>query len=540
MDPALFKLILLQGRGLLRKTTRGASSPRRAVFVLVGFGMLLVWLAPAMLAPLVSRRQQVHSAENTRLTAPLLLLGVCVLTIVSSAGDKYISFTPGEVDMLFPGPFTRRQLLTYKIAKSALAAMLTALVLSLAMIQLSSWWLAGYVGLFLTLLFVQLFSTAGVLLAQTISRRAYTTVRRVVLIAGIVVGVIFARQWLGTHGGMEAVYRFRDSDLGRAALAPFEPFGQAITADSADELLRAAGGAVGINALLLVLIVLLDANYVEAALSASRRRYTQIQRIRSGRLLGSTKRSEVTWRLPAAPWAGGAGPIAWRQATTAARSAQGLLMVLLIGAVAAGPLFATMLDTPGADYTSLLVGLLAWFTVLLSGLLKFDFRGDLDFMEQLKAMPLRPWAVAVGQVIVPTLILTASHVLFLASIAAITRQHKAELMAAAFVALPFNALLMTTENLIFLLFPTRPAAASPGDFQVLGRQAIQLVMKAVAVIIGCVLAFGIAGSVAMIVGGSLALVALVAAIILLIESATLVPAIAWAYSRFDPSVDTPA
>jgi hypothetical protein len=207
--------------------------------------------------------------------------------------------------------------------------------------------------------------------------------------------------------------------------------------------------------------------------------------------------------------------------------------------VAAGPLFATMLDSRGTDYTSLLVGLLAWFTVLLSGLLKFDFRGDLDFMEELKAMPLRPWAVAAGQVIVPTLILTVSHVLFLASIAAITRQHKAELLAAAFVALPFNALLMTTENLIFLLFPTRPAAASPGDFQVLGRQAIQLVMKAVAVIVGCVLAFGIAGTLAMLVGGSLALLALVAAVILLVESATLIPAIAWAFSRFDPSVDTP-
>jgi len=355
-----------------------------------------------------------------------------------------------------------------------------------------------------------------------------------------VIGVIFARQWLGAHGGMEAVYAFRDSDVGRVVLRPFEPFGDAITAESWDELVRAAGGAIGVNALLLVLVVLLDANYVEAALSASRRRYAQIRRIRSGRLLGSTTKTEVKWRLPAAPWAGGAGPIAWRQATTAARSAQGLLMVLLIGAVAAGPLFATMLDSPGTDYTSLLVGLLAWFTVLLSGLLKFDFRGDLDFMEELKAMPLRPWAVAAGQVVVPTLILTVSHVLFLASIAAITRQHKAELLAAAFVALPFNALLMTTENLIFLLFPTRPAAASPGDFQVLGRQAIQLVMKAVAVIVGCVLAFGIAGTLAMLVGGSLALLALVAAAILLVESATLLPAIAWAFTRFDPSVDTPA
>lgn len=525
---------------MLRKTTRGAATPRRAVFLLIGFGALILWLAPAVLAPLAGRRQHIQTVEGTRLAAPLVLLAVCVLTIISSAGDKVVSFTPGEVDLLFPGPFTRRQLLAYKLTKSGLLALLTALVLSVAMMQLGRWWPATYVGVLLTLLFVQLFSTAGVLLGQAISQRAHNAVRRAVLIGALVVGVVFARQWLQSHGGMEAVYALRDSDAGRAVLRLFESFGNAMTADSAQELARWAGEAVAINVILLVVVVLLDNNYMEAALSASRRRYAQIQRIRSGRLLGTPTRSEVKWSIPQPPWLGGAGPIAWRQATSAARSAQGLLMVLLIGAVAAGPLFSSLLDAPGTDYTSVLVGLLAWFTVLLSGLLKFDFRGELDFMDGLKALPLRPWAMALGQVIVPTLILTAAHVLFLTSIAAIMHRHTDELLAAAFVAFPFNALLMTTENLIFLLFPTRPAAASPGDFQVLGRQAIQLVMKAVAVITGCIVAFGIAGAVAMLVGGSLPLLTFVAAAILAGESVGLLPLIAWAYTRFDPSVDTPA
>lgn len=540
MNPALFKLIRLQSLGLLRKTTRGAASPRKAVFLLMGVGVLLLWLLPAMLAPLATgRHQQFRTPEETRAAAPLVLLGVCILTIVSSAGDKAISFTPGEVDMLFPGPFTRRQLLAYKLTKSGLAAMLTALVMSLAMLQLSRWWVAEYVGILLTLLFVQWFSTAGVLLGQAVSQRAYTAVRRVVLLAAVGLFVFFARQWLGTHGGMEAVYAFRDSQAARAVLWLFEPFGDAITAGSADELLRAAAAAVAINACLIVLLVMLEANYVEAALSASRRRYAQIQRIRSGRLLGSTTRKEAAWRIPAAPWAGGVGPIVWRQAISAARGAQGLLLVLLVGAVAAGPLFATMINRAEGD-TSLLVGLLAWLTVLLSGLLKFDFRGDLDYMEELKVLPLRHWAIAIGQILVPTVILTASHILFLVSIMLMTPSHRPELIAAAFVALPFNALLMTSENLIFLLFPTRPAAASPGDFQVLGRQAIQLVMKAFAVIVGGVFAFGIAGGVTVLVGGSLPLLVSLAVLLLLAECAALVPAIAWAFGRFDPSIDTPA
>src|SRR5579884_39133 len=107
MNAALFKLIRLQSRGMLRRTLHGISTPRRAGFLLVGLAVLVLWLGPAMFA--ASRQRP--APQRLRDAAPLALLGICVLTIVSSAGDKAISFTPGEVDMLFAAPFTRRQLL---------------------------------------------------------------------------------------------------------------------------------------------------------------------------------------------------------------------------------------------------------------------------------------------------------------------------------------------------------------------------------------------------------------------------------------------
>jgi len=216
-----------------------------------------------------------------------------------------------------------------------------------------------------------------------------------------------------------------------------------------------------------------------------------------------------------------------------------LLFVLLIIALGVGPVFATMLKS--ADIAQPLVGAVAWLTVLLSGLLKFDFRGDLDYMEELKALPLRPASISIGQLIVPTMILSATHVLLLLGVAfSVSADQRELLVVAACLALPFNGLLMATENLIFLLFPTRPAAASPGDFQVLGRQAAQLVMKAIAVMLGCLLAAGVAVPIYILTGGSLVLVTVLAGLILLAETAVLIPAIAWAYNRFDPSVDTPA
>ena len=542
MNPALIRLIGLQTRGLVRRMVHGATSPRRAVFLVVGILVIVLWFGPSLVTRLVVRHvhpeRLASSSERFRSMTPLMLLGICFLTIVSSAGDKAIAFTAGEVDFLFPGPFSRRQLLLYKLLKSALAAMLSGLLLSLALLIYAQMWVACFIGVFLTLLFIQLFSTAGVLLGQTVSQRAYTLARRGVLIVGLVLLLMFARQWLVGRNRQNTLRELLSSGVVRAALAPLEPFGRAITAGDFRELGAAGGQAALLDAGLLVLVVLLDENYLEAATAASQRRYAQIQRIRGGSVLASGVKGIVKWKLPQLPWAGGAGPVAWRQATSAARSAKALLLLLLILAVAIGPLFSTALDS--ARVSQGLLGALAWLTVLLSGLLKFDFRGDLDHMEELKTLPIRPSALAAGQIAVPTLILTGAHVLMLLGVAAAVPAQRDVLFVAACLALPFNALLMATENLIFLLFPTRPAAASPGDFQVLGRQAVQLVMKAIAMLIGCLVAFGIAVPLFIFTGGSQPVLTLVAGTILATEVVALIPAIAWAYNRFDPSVDTPA
>jgi hypothetical protein len=503
--------------------------------------MIVLWVGSVLINAVAAgqRHHRVHAApERFRDVAPLVLLGICMISIVSSSGDKAIAFTPGEVDMLFPGPFSRRELLAFKLIKSALFGFFIAFAASFAMLPYARSWLADYVGIFLSLLFIQLFSTAAVLLGQALTRRLYTVFQRAVLIAGLAIGVFVVRNMVVAHGGMRALYAFRYSDLGRNLLAPFDPFGRTITAFNAAELAQSAGEAALIDLGLLVIVVLLDANYLEAATAASQRRYAQIQRIRSGSLLSAGVKGNFTRRLPRLPWLGGAGPIIWRQATSAARSARGLLLVLLILAIGIGPLFGYALQN--VQLARGLIGAIAWMTVMLSGLLKFDFRGDLDHMEELKAMPLRPAAMAVGQIIVPTLILTAAHLLLLGSVMLATTAHRGLLLVAAALALPFNALLMSTENAIFLLFPSRPAAASPGDFQMLGRQLIQLVMKAISVMAGLVIAVSIAAPVFVLLGGPLIVLTQIAGGILLAETCALVPLMAWAFQRFDPSVDTPA
>ena len=111
-----------------------------------------------------------------------------------------------------------------------------------------------------------------------------------------------------------------------------------MTATTTLDLLKWAGFAAALlNGGLLILVFLLDAHYIETAMAASERRYAKIKRVRAGAFLSMGVSKTSNWHLPQLPWAGGAGPIAWRQLTNAARSSRGLLLLLLIVAVGATP-----------------------------------------------------------------------------------------------------------------------------------------------------------------------------------------------------------
>jgi hypothetical protein len=552
IHPARNKLISLQGRGLVRRTLRGAGTPRRIVFFAVGAAVFLLWLGPAVVVATKHRSaaQQAKTIDQVRTVMPMALLGICIVTAVTSAGDKAIAFTPGEVDQLFPGPFTRRELLAYKLIKSTLAAVLTGLILSLVMLQRAQWWPACFVGVFLSLLFVQWFSIAMVLGGQALGAATYSRFRKLLMVATGIIVAVALRTWMteGYSHGEAALERFRDSPAVSAILKPLEPYAQAMTADGASSLLKWSVYAVFLNAGLLAVVFLLDAYYVEAAMAASERRYAKIQRIRAGSFLSLGVSKTATWRLPAFPWFGGAGPIAWRQFTSAGRSARGLLLLLLIVAIGAGPILAGgggLFHHRGSvaneiETLKVLFGVLTWLTFLCSSMLNFDFRGDVDLIDTLKSLPLRETAVAAGQLVVPVLLLTTIHALLLGIASVLLPGQRPILFGAIVLALPFNAILFAAENLIFLLFPSRPAAVSPGDFQVMGRKFIFLLMKA--------MMLGVAGAIALFAGSLIwivtgrALAPAIAAgwLALAAEATALVPAIAWAYRRFDPSIHTPA
>src|SRR5690348_8376049 len=123
----LVMLWSLQGRALLRRLLRGVRSVKGALLFVFGIAVVVLWLAPSVWQAHAMGRTDPQAVVGI---APALLLASCLLSVITAGGEKAIAFSPAEVDFLFPGPFTRRQLLGFKIGKSLGGIGFSSLLLS--------------------------------------------------------------------------------------------------------------------------------------------------------------------------------------------------------------------------------------------------------------------------------------------------------------------------------------------------------------------------------------------------------------------------
>jgi len=535
MPPGLLTLLHLQFKGLLRRTLLSLRTLRGIIFSSIGLLLFVFWALPSVL----SLRHGRTDPALVRTFTPIILLVVCVISLITSGGDKAVAFTPAEVGFLFPGPFTRRQLLGYKLIKSFVGAAASGAFLSLLFLRHCASWPAAFVGLLLSMMFAQLFAMTVMLVGQGVGERLYTRGRK--LIVGAIIAAVGVTAWPHLKHGMpenptDLAAQLRNSPAGRILLLPLEPFGRTMTAPTAVQILQWSSLAAVVDLVLLLVVMWLDVNYLEAAVTGSQKLYDRIQRARRGGVAAIAAPKAGRLRLPAFPWLAGAGPTGWRQLTSALRSSRGMLFLLFILAISVGPLLVAARNQ--AQAAGLVLGLAAWTTVIMAGTMRFDFRGDLDQMDLLKSLPLPPAAVAAGELFAPVLIMTFAHEALIVAAAFRLRSHREILLAGAALSPLFNLLLFALENLLFLYFPTRIGPASPGDFQNFGRQIVMFLLKFILM----ALAGGVAAAAAMLtwfLTRSLPLTIAAAAAVLLIESLCLIPLMAIAYDRFDPSTDTP-
>ena len=538
MDRALWLLLELRIRAWIRGLGRMLRSVRGVLLFVAGSLIFGMWiLTPFLQATPVTAE---HLADVRRY-GPLVLAGIFLMNLVFSTGERAIAFTPAEVNFLFPAPFTRRQLLAYKLTAACGVAVLTACFFVLLLRPHVARLDTALVGLALTMVFMQLLTMLLALIASAVGARAYNGRRKLIL---VVLGAIFAaavyQQGVDVlkQDWPQALLALEQSPIVQALLQPLRWFIEAATAERLwPDLVQWSALALLVNLCLTGLVFAMDAQYLEASAAASEKIYARLQRARRGgpamARLSSTGR--VRFSLPTFPAWGGLGPLAWRQLTTALRGLWTIVVLLVVFAFSLLPALAKGGNgTQGAA--------LAWFvagvTFFAAPLLPFDFRGDLDRMDVLKSLPLPAWRVVAGQLLAPVLVLLLFQWIVLALIQIITHPADSIPLAMGVFLLPANLLIFEIENIFFLWFPTR-LSMGVADFQSLGRHMLLWIAKIVTLLVTLGAAFLIGLAAYLLCGQSWIPALVIAWFVVAGVAAGLVPLVALAFQRFDVAADVP-
>ena len=242
-------------------------------------------------------------------------------------------------------------------------------------------------------------------------------------------------------------------------LAPFKVFSNAILADDLfPDLVCWGAAAAAIDLGLLVLILKLDADYLESAAAISQKIYEQLRRTKQGGgiAMPASQRS-LKFRIPRLPWLGGAGPLAWRQILRPfARRGTRSCISLFVGVGMLIMAFSLPKGAPGSGMVvpSMGIGFLVYLTFIFAMQLPWAFRGDIDHMDCLKSLPVSPLALVAGELAGGVALLATIQLVLLAILLATGTSPLLMLTAAAFL-LPFDVLMLAVSNLLFLIYPVR-------------------------------------------------------------------------------------
>jgi hypothetical protein len=548
MNPALAKLIVLSFKAQLLRIFRGGRTLRGAFLILFTIGVIVLFLGPSLVIAIFMRGQpgiaQLQGVADPYL--PLIILGVTLLFVFTSAGEKALYFSPAEVDFLFPAPFHRRELLLFKLSKTLLGMVFAALLFTISFVLYLSSWLSAFVGILLTLAFMQLLAMASAFVGQIVAEQAYTVTRKLVLVSiGVLViaGLIQLLWQAPVQSIFELVLGFRQTWPGMLLLAPVQIFSNAITARKwIPDLAGWAAGAAAIDVGLLALILKLDADYLESAAATSQKLYEKMQRVRQGGGFAlAASKSAARIRLPMLPWLGGAGPLAWRQTLLALRTSwyailtsAGIGVVLLVFAsfTPRNPNMPNVVPLMG-------IGFLVYLAFIFALQLPWAFRGDIDHMDSLKSLPVRPFALATGELAGGVAVLAVIQLTMLAGLLGTGGSAVLVLVAAAF-AVPFDLLMLAASNTLFLIYPVRIVPGSSADFQFFGRTMLFMLLQGLILLPSLGIPAAAGGLAYLLSGFSSPVFAAASWVALVAELPLWLLLLAWAFERFDPSTQTPA
>lgn len=536
----LIKLLWLRLRGGFRQRLCEMKTLRGFIFLALTLALIILMIKYSTLPnSQLTRLIMDYTEQRQRQVGqflPIGLLGAFLLTVFI-APRPVLSFSPSEINLLFCGPFTRRALLLYKISFYVFGVFLSSVFITLLKMSFSSTTISTFFGIFLTLLFMQLLTITTDLLLQWLGNYRRMRVR----FKYLSITLIFLFASIGWYcleafnSPTLAINQFQLSSVGTVLLAPFEVFSHIFLSQSVfPELLYWSMLGLAINIALLVAIILLDNQCYEASTMANIELHQRRDQTRRRGLLFGKNIVKVRSFMPF-PVLGGIGPIAWRQMLATVRISSKALCVYLAIAIFAGPMLVEASEKIPTIPLFSSIFFVAIF--MLPKTFIFDFRRDLDAMENFKALPLPAWKISIGQLSAVVLFSSLIELALLASTAVfLSSKWYVLLIGAGLFLMPFNLLLYALENFFFLLFPAPLVPVGRADFEFIGRTLVGFAINSTILVASCLMAAIVGLKSGLIMGWPWPAMMIVAWFALTLIALLTIPLLSWAFKRFDVSL----
>lgn len=502
MMRALVWLVVRGQRNRMARRLRRARQPRYAIAMIAGALYLwMVFFSPGRRAPLAN-------ASTNGLAHLLYALGLAVLVAswwLLGSDRPALAFSPAEVQLLFPAPLSRRQLVRLKLLQAQGAVLVSTVIWLL---------LLGTGGLPLPLRAVALwvvFSTlhlhhvAASLVRAGATEHGAAGLRRsawalalfaagaAVAVAGLARELPAIREALATGGAPGAARAVLRSPAVMLVLTPFRALLAPAFARSFGEWARAMLPATLLLAAHYPWVMRTDVAFEEGAAEAAARRAAAGTGAGTGRpgrraRIRDPRRGIARAWLPLAPTGAPAGAITWKNIIAFLRTMRLASTVVIIVAAVGGFVISSSesgTTRGGAWFVGAIALSLAGALVLLGPLwIRNDLRLDMLRLELLRALPVRGTSMVRAEIAGSALTLTVLQAA-LVLVAAIALpggdrmpflwSARGAVVVAVLLALPaVNGAGLLVQNSAALIFPgwVRLGLVRPSGVEAMGQSIL--------------------------------------------------------------------
>lgn len=449
------------------------------------------------------------------------LMGVALLLVggawIFGADRAQLEFSEAEIQFLFPAPVSRRALLRFKIGKSLLRLLLSALASTIfvggmftahrGFFFVGAWFAFSTLGLHLT---------GASLTRESLTRHGrFGALRRPLTLAGVVAVVGLLAAWtLWTAKppppdtlDLEAVAGWLNDLTHQAPLAwvlfPIRAPLRVALAQSGPDFLAALPAAAVVLLAHAAWVVSSDVAFEEAAVEAAEARARRMERRRAGQGRTEVGARARRFRLPLSHRGRPELALVWKNVLAARRTTGPLMLMItsIVGVSALAGGFQALRSGSSGLFAVLgiaCVAMAAFLTVLGPSMLRVDLRQDLPNMDILRSLPLSGAAVVRAELLGPGAVLTLLLWALLALGVGLSagypmeefpvRERVSLAVAAGLVAPMFSLAGLAVQNVAVLLFPAWVVVdrTQPRGVEAVGQRLLTTAGTLVVLMVGVV------------------------------------------------------